>query len=76
MLFHSALLTSPQLSALPEHSANLHFGVSTCFTPDMSPKLSWFPFSLLVLLPLVVGEGDGTPLQYSRLENPMDGGAW
>ena len=22
------------------------------------------------------GEGDGTPLQYSRLENPMDGGAW
>ena len=21
-------------------------------------------------------EGDGTPLQYSRLENPMDGGAW
>ena len=23
-----------------------------------------------------VGEGDGTPLQYSRLENPMDGGAW
>ena len=23
-----------------------------------------------------VGEGDGTPLQYSRLEDPMDGGAW
>ena len=23
-----------------------------------------------------VGEGDSTPLQYSRLENPMDGGAW
>ena len=22
------------------------------------------------------GEGDGTPLQYSRLENPMDRGAW
>ena len=21
-------------------------------------------------------EGDGTPLQYSYLENPMDGGAW
>ena len=21
-------------------------------------------------------EGDGTPLQYSCLENPMDGGAW
>ena len=23
-----------------------------------------------------LGEGNGTPLQYSRLENPMDGGAW
>ena len=22
------------------------------------------------------GEGSGTPLQYSCLENPMDGGAW
>ena len=25
---------------------------------------------------LSVGEGNGTPLQYSCLENPMDGGAW
>ena len=25
---------------------------------------------------LVIGEGNGTPLQYSCLENPMDGGAW
>ena len=24
----------------------------------------------------VMGEGNGTPLQYSCLENPMDGGAW
>ena len=23
-----------------------------------------------------LGEGDGTPLQYSCLENPRDGGAW
>ena len=22
------------------------------------------------------GEGNGTPIQYSCLENPMDGGAW
>ena len=22
------------------------------------------------------GEGNGNPLLYSRLENPMDGGAW
>ena len=24
----------------------------------------------------IFGEGNGTPLQYSCLENPMDGGAW
>ena len=24
----------------------------------------------------MLGEGNGTPLQYSCLENPMDGGAW
>ena len=27
-------------------------------------------------LSLFFGEGNGTPLQYSCLENPMDGGAW
>ena len=26
--------------------------------------------------PFSFGEGNGTPLQYSCLENPMDGGAW
>ena len=25
---------------------------------------------------LLLGEGNGTPLQYSGLENPMDRGAW
>ena len=25
---------------------------------------------------VILGEGNGTPLQYSCLENPMDGGAW
>ena len=25
---------------------------------------------------IYIGEGNGTPLQYSCLENPMDGGAW
>ena len=27
-------------------------------------------------LVLLYGEGNGTPLQYSCLENPVDGGAW
>ena len=35
-------------------------------------KLWAFVFIYLLL----DGEGNGTPLQYSCLENPMDGGAW
>ena len=33
---------------------------------------------ILTLLPsnASTGEGNGTPLQYSCLENPKDGGAW
>ena len=33
---------------------------------------SWF----FAAIPTLIGQGDGTPLQYSHLENPMDGGAW
>ena len=29
-----------------------------------------------VVVRSVLGEGSGTPLQYSCLENPKDGGAW
>ena len=29
----------------------------------------------LIINYLIFGEGNGTPLQYSCLENPMDGGA-
>ena len=28
------------------------------------------------IVSLLFGEGNGTPLQYSCLENPMDGGTW
>ena len=30
----------------------------------------------LIMCNISFGEGNGTPLQYSCLENPMDGGAW
>ena len=30
----------------------------------------------MTIYELLLGEGNGTPLQYSCLENPMDGGAW
>ena len=32
--------------------------------------------NLFTNLEAVYGEGNGTPLQYSCLENPMDGGDW
>jgi len=38
---------------------------------------NYLQHTLLFWIPIVVtGEGNGTPLQYSCLENPMDGGAW
>ena len=33
-------------------------------------------FFIYLILSWTDGEGNGTPLQYSCLENPMDGGAW
>ena len=35
---------------------------------------SYFEFQVLTVM--VLGEGNGNPLQYSCLENPRDGGAW
>ena len=32
--------------------------------------------NILELFKDIFGEGNGTPLQYFCLENPMDGGAW
>ena len=34
------------------------------------------PIHFKASLDYLWGEGNGNPLQYSRLENPMDGGAW
>ena len=33
-------------------------------------------FGALTFISFLLGEGDGTPLQYSCLENLIDGGAW
>ena len=34
------------------------------------------PLLFNMLSRFVIGDGNGNPLQYSCLENPMDGGAW
>ena len=43
---------------------------------DMQEKTDFLESLHYRLLVTHHGEGDGTPLQYSCLENPMDGGAW
>ena len=46
------------------HSSVLAWRIPGTGEPDWLPSVG------------VAGEGTGTPLQYSCLENPMDGGAW
>ena len=46
--------------------------LSTAFWNSFYIWKSWIQWSK----PLVIGEGNGTPLPYSCLENPMDRGAW
>ena len=43
---------------------------------SLCPASFHIPRPNLPVTPGVSGEGNGTPLQYSCLENPMDGGAW
>ena len=36
----------------------------------------WREITAIYVCNMGLGEGNGTPLQYSCLENPMDGGPW
>ena len=36
----------------------------------------WYHCTIKDTVHATIGEGNGTPLQYSCLENPMEGGAW
>ena len=42
------------------------------YTEPWLSRQVWWNF----VMPFKYREGNGTPLQYSCLENPMDGGAW
>ena len=46
----------------------------TCLVPIH--HLFFLNIQLKTFTAFLVREGNGTPLQYSCLENPMDGGAW
>ena len=43
---------------------------------EITPTMQFYILFYLTLLLSIIGEGNGTPLQYSCLENPVDGGAW
>ena len=77
-------MPSSRGSSLPRDQTSLPCGFCIAggfFTAELSGKPHpWHsPIQLgrnLQLLASPDGEGNGTPLQYSCLENPMDGGAW
>ena len=59
------------------HIQQLAFPEGRSSQPWLSIRTTWELSA--ILLPGFhprPGEGSGTPLQYSGLENPMDGGAW
>ena len=46
------------------------------FVPRLTKYLNKMYLVCSDLCLMSFGEGNGNPLQYSCLENPMDGGAW
>ena len=91
-LFPSSILDTYQLGrviifqfhiSLPFHTVHgvLKAKILKWFAIPISSKpcfseLSTMTCPFWVALHSMAGEGNGTPLQYSCLENPMDGGAW
>ena len=56
-----------------------HTSHEKCFPGGSDGKASVYNVGDLDLIPglgRIPGEGNGNPLQYSCLENPMDGGVW
>ena len=87
-----SFLYGPTLTSIRDHWKNHSFSqetrkaqgaVSLSFVNSQRylPRCDFFFFArglsfFLVGPSALLGEGDGTPLQYSCLENPMDGEAW
>ena len=72
---HYCFLTAPPLFVcwlltLINNYLNLPFEF------EFPRESQWGWMKLICYKPSLLGEDNGTPLQYSCLENPMDGGAW
>ena len=57
-------------------NSNKYLGKKYCQLRTLSSRITQLMRTALSLCHSETGEGDGTPLQYSCLETPMDGGAW
>ena len=77
MLVSDLLYASGFMQYLP--FCDWHISLSRGFSGGSDGKASAYNAGDLGLIPgsgRSSGEGNGNPLQYSCLENPMDGGAW
>ena len=61
---------------LPESKRLFYTSVSLLLSCIHGYHYHLLKFHVYVLVYCIGGEGNGTPLQYFCLENPMDGGAW
>ena len=71
------------LFSLKECLFFVHFKLSFHYRVGKSIYLFWIQVlysvwleTVYLIVQVFLGEGDGTPLQYSCLDNPMDRGAW
>ena len=67
---HGVAKSQTQLSDFTSHYKNKNL------QPLKFPKVMTLQLIILNTSKIIIGEGNGNPLQYSCLENPMDGEAW
>ena len=65
-----------QLQLIQHQWLGHRLGLLWCWMVCLGNELRSLSFLKLHASTAFHGEGNGTPLQYSCLENPMDGGAW
>ena len=78
-IFHVSTLLLRDLPAwnIPMLTLIFHFYFSGLIFFKALLLLEYYKAYLFIYLPHYrAGEGNGTPVQYSCLENPMEGGAW
>ena len=66
----------PGESSWTEEAGGLQSMASQRGGHDWAAKHSTAQLYVIIIIRYYYGEGDGSPLQYSCLENPMDGGTW